>query len=163
MKEVVFTSPKLVHASAIQTLVEKNKQLDNNSAYLYSLWCKEFADNSAVALKGSEVYAFITGFRRPTSPETYFLWQTAAKKRHGIPNLGVDLIHFAVEREINKGARAIEASVDTENTSIVLLLKTLAKRLGGDLKKDILFSSEQLTAGAFTKHHDETLYRIELD
>jgi L-2,4-diaminobutyric acid acetyltransferase len=158
---VKFQSPDLSHAAQIASLVRESPRLDSNSDYYYAIWCTDFAHNSAVALRGNEVVAFITGYRRPTAPDTYFLWQTATRARHGIPNLGVNLIHFASEREIANGARAIEASVDAENTPIIMLMKTLCRRLGGTIKTGVLVPSELLSAGE-AEHHDEVLYRIEL-
>lgn len=161
MSHVQFRSPDLSHAPAIANMVKDNAKLDDNSEYTYALWCSYFADNSAVALDGEEMLAFVTGFRPPSAPETYFLWQTAAKARHGIPNLGVDLIEYAAEREIANGARVIEASVAEDNKPIRMLMKTLCRRFGGELKIGVLFDSDTLSAGD-GEHHDEILFRIEL-
>lgn len=160
MTDVTFESPNLSHVKEITRLVDSTHRLDRNSDYAYALWCSEFAENSAVALRDGKVIAFLTGYRRPTDPKTYFLWQTAAEPRHGVPNLGLKLIQYAVEREIQKGARAVEASVDDTNTSIVMLMKGLCRRLGGDLTTDVLFPSSMLSNGD-DEHHDEILYRID--
>jgi len=161
MTSVKFIQPTIRFAPQISNLVKNTPFLDNNSDYLYALMCTRFAQNSAVAIKADEVIAFVTGFRCPASPDTYFLWQTATKPRHGIPNLGINLINFAADNEISKGAKAIEASVDTENAPITVLMKILCKRLGGELKTGLMFSSQILSANG-SAHHDETLYRIEL-
>jgi L-2,4-diaminobutyric acid acetyltransferase len=161
MNSVEFKPPEVSHASQISRLVRETPKLDDNSEYIYALWCAYFARNSAVAVNGDEVLAFVTGFRSPASPEVYFLWQTAAKSRHGIPNLGVDLIQYAAEREIATGARIVEASVDAKNKPMTILMKTLCKRLGGDLETEVLFDSETLSANG-SQHHEETLYRIRL-
>jgi len=161
MTNVKFQQPTINYARQISRMVNATPHLDNNSDYLYALMCTRFAQNSAVAVQGNEVIAFLTGFRCPTSPETYFLWQTATKPRHGVPNLGINLIHYAAMNEIAKGARAIEASVDAENAPITVLMKILNKRLGGEISTNILFSSETLSTNG-NDHHDETLYRIDL-
>ncbi|MEX0729547.1 MAG: GNAT family N-acetyltransferase [Aquisalimonadaceae bacterium] len=161
MSKIQFKSPDISHAEQIAKMVRESEKLDSNSDYYYAIWCTDFSRHSAVALKDNEVIAFVTGYRRPTAPETYFLWQTATKPRHGVPNLGVDLIQFAAEKEIERGANAIEASVDAQNTPIIILMKTLCRRLGGKIKTSVLFSSEVLSATG-ADHHDETLYRIDL-
>lgn len=162
MGNVIFTRPEACHAQEVKTLVDENEQLDSNSLYIYLIWCSFFSQNSAIAIKNNEVISFVTGFRKPDDPETYFLWQTAAKKRHGVANLGLNLILYAVEKEIENGIKAIEASVNKKNTPIVMLMKTLNKRVGGDLSTTSLFSSEQLSHEGM-QHHEETLIRIEIN
>ncbi|MFA1626923.1 hypothetical protein ACDY96_30575 [Rhizobium mongolense] len=161
MKDVRFQSPNLSHAKAIACLVQGTTRLDKNSSYTYALWCTHFSSQSAVAVRDDEVIAFLTAFRSPERPESYFLWQTATKPRHGVPALGIDLIEFAVKREISRGARFVEASVDKENKPIRLVMKTLCKRLSGHLSEELLYSSELLSSSD-TDHHDETLMRISL-
>lgn len=162
MNDVIYQSPDVSHAPQISRMVRESAELDNNSEYIYALWCTYFSPHSAVALRDGEVIAFVTGFRCPTAPDTYFLWQTATKPRHGVPNLGVDLILYAAEREIETGARAIAASVDAKNKPIKMLMKSLCKRLGGRIETDILFPSDILSTGD-ADHHDEVLYTIDLN
>ncbi|WP_165390161.1 GNAT family N-acetyltransferase [Thalassococcus sp. S3] len=162
MNTVRFQSPDLAHTRSIIELVSDTPWLDSNSEYAYALWCTHFAENSVVALRDNEVIGFLTGFRSPRRPETYFLWQTATKPRHGVAGLGVDMIAYAAEREISRGADQIEASVDEKNKAIRLLMKSLAKRLDGRIEEELLFPGS-LLAGAGDDHHDETLMRICLD
>lgn len=162
MDSVEFRSPDLTHTTDIVSLVRSSERLDDNSDYAYALWCSHFASQSAVAVRRGEVIAFLTAFRSPMNPESYFLWQTATKVRHGVAGLGVDLIEFASRREIARGARFIEASVDESNKPIRMLMKTLARRLGGRVSEELLYSSSLLSS-AGTTHHDETLMRISLD
>ncbi|MBX4935279.1 GNAT family N-acetyltransferase [Rhizobium bangladeshense] len=111
-----------------------------------------------MALRDDEVIAFLTAFRSPERPDSYFLWQTATKPRHGIAALGLELLEFAVKREVSHGARFVEASVDKDNKPIRLVMKTLCKRLGGHLTEELLYSSEFLSSKD-AEHHDETLNR----
>ncbi|WP_299704755.1 diaminobutyrate acetyltransferase [uncultured Tateyamaria sp.] len=159
MSIVRFQSPNLVHAPSIIELVNETPSLDSNSEYAYALWCTHFAEQSVVALRDDEVIGFLTGFRSPGRPDTYFLWQTATKPRHGVAGLGVDMIDYAVRREIKRGASRIEASVDDQNKAIRLLMKSLAKRLKGRIEEELLFPGS-LLAGQRDAHHDETLMRI---
>lgn len=162
MDSVQFKSPDLSHTREIVALVRSTERLDNNSEYAYALWCSHFASQSAVAIRNGEVIAFVTAFRSPMNPDSYFLWQTAARARHGVAGLGVDLIEFAARREIARGARFIEASVDDGNKPIRMLMKTLARRLGGRISQELLYPSSLLSCGD-TVHHDEVLMRISLE
>lgn len=118
MSNIKFQSPDLSHTREIISLVSSTPRLDQNSEYLYALWCSHFSKHSIIAIRDREVIGFLTGFRSPRYPETYFLWQTATKPRHGVSGLGVDMIEHAVRREIKTGATKIEASVDNENKAI---------------------------------------------
>jgi L-2,4-diaminobutyric acid acetyltransferase len=159
VSNVHFQSPNLSHAKDIISLVSSTPRLDQNSEYAYALWCSHFAEHSVVALRDESVIGFLTGFRSPRQPDTYFLWQTATKPRHGVAGLGVDMIDYAVHREIDNGATKIEASVDNENKPIRVLMKSLAKRLNGFVEEELLFPGSLLSDEA-EDHHDEMLMRI---
>ncbi|WP_180980931.1 GNAT family N-acetyltransferase [Pseudovibrio exalbescens] len=159
MSNIQFKSPNLSHAKDIIRLVDSTPRLDRNSKYAYALWCSHFAPHSVVAIRDEEVIGFLTGFRSPTHPDTYFLWQTATKHRHGVAGLGVDMIDFAVRREIDNGATKIEASVDNDNKPIRVLMKSLAKRLNGRVEEELLYPGSLLSTED-DQHHDEMLMRI---
>ncbi|MEM9523713.1 MAG: GNAT family N-acetyltransferase [Pseudomonadota bacterium] len=159
MSIVTFQSPNLSHAKDIIALVKSTPWLDTNSEYAYALWCSHFAGHSVVALRDEEVIGFLNGFRSPRRPDTYFLWQTATKPRHGVAGLGVEMIDFAVRREIDRGANRIEASVDNRNKPIRILMKSLSRRLGGHVEEELLYPGSLLSADG-DDHHDEILMRI---
>ena len=159
MGSVTFQSPNLSHAKGIIALVKSTPRLDTNSEYVYALWCSHFAEHSVVAIRDNSVIGFLTGFRSPRQTDTYFLWQTATMPRHGVAGLGVEMIDFAVRRELGRGAKRIEASVDNQNKAIRMLMKTLAKRLSGHIEEELLYSGDLLSAGG-EDHHDEMLMRI---
>ncbi|MFV2197088.1 diaminobutyrate acetyltransferase [Nocardiopsis sp. LOL_012] len=153
---VVFRRPVPADARAVRDLVRESDQLDDNSEYYYMIWFRDFAATSVVAELDGEVIGFLTGYRRPDAPETYFVWQEAVRPRHGIPFLGVKLFDHAVGEQLLNGARYVEATVSEENTPIVMVLKRFAKRWSAPTHKSVLFSSADFGGG----HHEETLYRI---
>jgi L-2,4-diaminobutyric acid acetyltransferase len=137
-------------------LVKNTPNLDANSRYAYILWFRDFADCCLVATVDDEIVGFLTGYRRPEEPETYFVWQTAVSPRHGIPFLGVKLFEAAAERQRARGARYVEASVSADNRSILMVLKQYARRRAAVVTERVLFPAEWLGEG----HHDEVLQRI---
>ncbi|WP_116245453.1 diaminobutyrate acetyltransferase [Nocardiopsis sp. FIRDI 009] len=153
---IVFRRPEPADARAVWHLVDQSDQLDNNSEYYYMIWFRDFARTSVVAELDGEVIGFLSGYRRPERPDTYFVWQEAVKPRHGIPFLGVKLFDHAVQEQILDGARYVEATVSEENTPIVMVLKRFAKRWAAPVDRSVLFSSADFGGG----HHEETLYRI---
>jgi L-2,4-diaminobutyric acid acetyltransferase len=153
---VVFRTPVPADGLAVWRLVENTPGLDSNSPYYYTLWFKDFAESSLVATVDGEVVGFITGYRRPDAPDTYFVWQTAVSPRHGIPFLGVKLFQAAADRQVGTGARFVEASVSAENKAIVMVLKQYSKKYSASIQTEVLFPSSMFP----DDHHDEVLYRI---
>jgi L-2,4-diaminobutyric acid acetyltransferase len=153
---VVFRRPVSADARAVWEMVRASDELDDNSEYYYMIWFRDFSRTSMVAELDGEVIGFLSGYRRPERPDTYFVWQEAVRPRHGIPFLGVKLFDHAVEQELLTGARYVEATVSEANTPIVMVLKRFAKRWNADVDKSVLFSGADFGDG----HHEETLYRI---
>ena len=158
--QVQFSNAELRHSKQIQKLVSLTDRLQANGSYFYAIFCTEFSETSFVALRGTEVIAFVIGFMLPKRPDTYFLWQTAVKPRHGVPNLALDLIHFGVNKRIESGAVAVSASVDDENVAINQLLSALARRMDGRISTKEMFSAEEMSFG-HDRTHSETLIRVE--
>lgn len=153
---VVFRAPVPEDGPAVWNLVESTPSLDSNSLYYYTLWFRDFAESSLVATVDDEIVGFLTGYRRPAEPETYFVWQTAVNPRHGIPFLGVKLFQAAADRQVAAGARFVEATVSSENKAIIMVLKQYAKKRSADIETEVLFPSSMFP----DSHHDEILYRI---
>jgi L-2,4-diaminobutyric acid acetyltransferase len=122
----------------------------------------DFADSSLVTTVDGEVVGFLTGYRRPTEPDTYFVWQTAVSPRHGIPFLGARLFEQAVAEQVATGARFVEATVSADNKAIIMVLKKVARKYGAEIGTDVLFPGALLrtTTNDPDVHHDEVLYRI---
>ena len=155
-KQVAFRTPRPEDGFTVWQLVRDTPGLDANSPYAYVLWFRDFADCSLVATVNDEIVGFLTGYRRPSDPDTYFVWQTAVSPRHGIPFLGVKLFEAAAERQRARGARFVEASVSAENRAILMVLKQYARKRSAEVTEHLLFPAEWLGEG----HHDELLQRI---
>ncbi|NJQ01909.1 diaminobutyrate acetyltransferase [Streptomyces zingiberis] len=162
-----YRTPRIEDAPALWRMAEQTDELDTNSPYHYALWCRDFAETSLVATVDDEVVAFLTGYFRPDAPDTYLVWQEAAKPRHGIPMLGVQLFERAADRAVEKGARYIEATVSATNKSIIMVLKKCAKRYKAEVATSVLFPADLFPDGGDHGdpagpggHHEEVLYRI---
>ncbi|MFE6623920.1 diaminobutyrate acetyltransferase [Streptomyces sp. NPDC057740] len=155
-KQAIFRAPVPEDGPAVWKLVENTPGLDSNSLYYYTLWFRDFADGSLVTTVNDELVGFLTGYRRPDEPDTYFVWQTAVNSRHGIPFLGVKLFQAAADQQVAKGVRYVEATVSAENKSIIMVLKQFAKKYSAPIETRVLFPSSLFA----DSHHDEVLYRI---
>nr|WP_060887801.1 diaminobutyrate acetyltransferase [Streptomyces caniscabiei] len=155
-RRAVFREPRPEDGFAVWELVKGTPGLDTNSPYSYVLWFRDFADCSLLATVNGEIVGFLTGYRRPDEPDTYFVWQTAVSPRHGIPFLGVRLFEAAAERQRERGARHVEATVSADNKAIQMVLKQYARKRSAEVAERVLFPAAWLGDG----HHDEVLHRI---
>lgn len=131
--------------------------LDVNSPYSYLLWCRDFADSSVVA-RGDDgrVCGFITGFIRPRSVVTLFVWQVAvdeAYRGHGLAKLMLD---YLGDRIVAEGGSHLEATVTPDNVPSSRLFEAFARDRGCALERRTLFTQEQFPRG----HQPEVLFRI---
>ncbi|MFF7386985.1 diaminobutyrate acetyltransferase [Streptomyces scabiei] len=155
-RRAVFREPRPEDGFAVWELVKNTPGLDTNSPYSYVLWFRDYADCSLLATVNGEIVGFLTGYRRPDEPDTYFVWQTAVSPRHGVPFLGVRLFEAAAERQRERGARHVEATVSADNKAILMVLKQYARKRSAEVAERVLFPAAWLGEG----HHDEVLHRI---
>jgi L-2,4-diaminobutyric acid acetyltransferase len=136
--------------------------LDVNSPYSYLMWCRDFADSSVVARDREGVCGFVTGYIRPRSTATLFVWQVAvdrAHRGHGLAKRMLDYLGdriFLDDRSAIGGRRYLEATVTPDNTASSRLFEAFARDRGCTLDRRILFTGEQFPAG----HQPEVLFRI---
>ncbi|SED99167.1 diaminobutyrate acetyltransferase [Streptomyces sp. TLI_105] len=134
-------------------------ELDLNSPYSYLLWCRDFADTTAVARDASgRPVGFVTGYLRPDAPGTLFVWQVAVEGSHrggGVAGILLDALSARVAAE--HGLDRLEATVTPGNLASDRLFRSYARRHGADLTREVLFPSASFPV---TGHEAEVLYRI---
>jgi L-2,4-diaminobutyric acid acetyltransferase len=156
MTDVHYRTPTTEDAVTVWRLVLDEPMLDDNSSYHYTLWFRDFAETSMVAEADDAVVGFLTGYRRPDAPDTFFVWQAAIRPDNGISGLGIDLLVNAIDRQLATGAAYMETSVSARNKPITMLLHMVARAYDADVHTELLFRAEELPGG----DHDEILYRI---
>ncbi|GAA0441982.1 diaminobutyrate acetyltransferase [Streptomyces sp. NPDC046215] len=153
---VRYRTPTPEDAVAVWQMVLNEPMLDDNSSYHYTLWFRDFAETSLVATVGDDIVGFITGYRRPGEPETFFIWQAAVRPDNGISGLGIDLLVNAIDLQLAAGATYVETSVSEQNKAITMLLHMVARKYDARMHTELLFRAEELPGG----DHDEVLYRM---
>ncbi|MGW3647243.1 diaminobutyrate acetyltransferase [Streptomyces sp. NPDC000878] len=153
---VRYRTPTPQDAVTIWRMVVDEPMLDDNSSYHYTLWFRDFAETSMVATVGEEIVGFLTGYRRPDEPDTFFIWQAAVKPGNGISGLGIDLLVNAIDLQLAAGAKYVETSVSEQNKAITMLLHMVARKYDAHTHTELLFHGEELPGS----DHDEVLYRI---
>ncbi|MFD6105468.1 GNAT family N-acetyltransferase [Nocardia salmonicida] len=156
--ELVVRHPLVSDALAMHCLIQQSPGLDANSTYLYALLCRDFARSCAVATEGDTLVGVLTGYTRPSSPSTYFAWQTAIAPEATQADIAVRMYDLVLADAIDGTIEAIEMSIDTSNRAIKLLLSRLAKRYDATRSSEPLFSTEELGGG----HYPEILHVLNL-
>lgn len=148
---IALRSPALSDGGHMWRLARDSGALDLNTSYAYLLFARDFADTCRVAVVDGEVVGFVLGYRRPTEPETLFVWQIAVDPSQRGKQLAGRLL-----TSVAAGARFVEASITADNTASQRLFERFARDQGAELTR-----GEFLAASDFPDGHDaEGLVRI---
>ncbi|MGH3860796.1 diaminobutyrate acetyltransferase [Actinokineospora sp.] len=150
-------APSIADGAAIWRIARDSRALDLNSSYAYLLWCRDFAETSAVARVDGEVVGFVIGFVRPRRPDTVVVWQIAVDESQRGSGLGGRLLDHLMARVAAQGAYHLETTITPGNAASVGLFASLAKRHDARLRRTELFGAEQFP----DEHEAEDLYRID--
>ncbi|MFF2849204.1 diaminobutyrate acetyltransferase [Streptomyces sp. NPDC058001] len=156
--------PEVADGAVIWRIAKDSKALDLNSSYSYLLWCRDFAGTSVVA-RGADgrPVGFITGYIRPSRPETLVVWQVAVDAAHRGRGLAAALLDgltaqvAAGQAAAESALTSVETTIAPGNTASERLFTSYAERHGAPVEREVLFG-----AGAFPDgpHDPEVLYRI---
>lgn len=135
--------------------------LDINSPYAYALWCRDFAATTVTARDpGGEFCGFVTGYIRPDSPDTYFLWQVAVSASSRGRRLARRMLDHIGDRIVARGVTHLEATVTPDNTASRALFASFARDRGAELEWTPLFEREHFPQEGAEEHEPEELVRI---
>ncbi|MFE2167946.1 diaminobutyrate acetyltransferase [Streptomyces sp. NPDC059447] len=133
--------------------------LDLNSSYSYLLWCRDFAGTSAVARDPSgRAVGFVSGYVRPESPGTLFVWQIAVDESvRGLGIAGALLDGLSARVATEHALRSLETTISPGNLASERLFESYATRHGAAVTREVLFAAEEFPDGG---HAPEVLHRI---
>jgi len=146
--------PTTDDGSALWRIARDSQILDLNSPYSYLLWCRDFADTSAVARHEGEPVAFVTGYLRPGRPGTLFVWQIAVDDAHRGRGLAGALLDALTART---AATSVETTITPDNAASRALFEAYARRHGADVERTVLFDGSAFPGAG---HEPEVLHRI---
>lgn len=155
--EVRIQEPSLTDGPRLWRLARDSRVLDVNSPYSYTLWCRDFADTSVVARDGADACGFITGYVRPSRPDTFFVWQVAVDHAHRGQGLARRMLDRLADRLAPRGHRYMEATVTPGNAASTAMFASFARERGCELTRSPLFDAEHFPEGG---HEPEVLFRI---
>jgi L-2,4-diaminobutyric acid acetyltransferase len=149
-------TPVVADGPELYRITRDSAVLDVNSSYTYLLWCRDFAQTSAVARTDGVVVGFVTGYIRPDAPDTLVVWQIAVDASQRGGGVAGRLLGHLVDRVLPRGVRYLETTITADNAASINLFTALARKRSAGLERSELF-----TADLFPDAHlGEDLYRI---
>ncbi len=154
--ELTFETPHIDDGPRMWEIAASAGTLDVNSRYAYLLWCRDFADTTVVARDADRLAGFLTGYRRPQAPDTFFTWQVAVADDYRRRGLARRMLDHVVGTLRPQGVRFVEATVTPDNKASIRLFESFAEANDATMAVDVLFSERELGSG----HEPERLHRI---
>lgn len=155
----LIESPTKADGAALWRIARDSQKLDLNSPYAYLLWCRDFADTSVVTKVDGRAVGFVTGYRRPSAPDTALVWQVAVDESERGVGLAGKMLDELFTRLVGQGVRYLETTITPDNTASIKLFTSFAHRWDADLECSILFEQSHFP-GQAQPHEQEELYRI---
>lgn len=155
-KNLKIRKPNANDGVAIHQLIKNCPPLDLNSTYLYLLQCTHFAETCVVAEVDGKVAAFLSGYIKPSSPNTFFLWQVAVGEVLRGKGMAKQLINEVLKRAACQQVEFLETTITPDNQASWALFQGFAKERNAQLVDETLFTSQQLGG----EHLSEVLVRI---
>lgn len=153
-EEIDIRPPTMEDGQHLWELARDSQVLDLNSSYSYLLWCRDFAETSAIATLDDTPAGFVTGYTRPESPETLMIWQIAVGEDFRGRGLATHMLEELVDWT---GAERLETTITMDNSASTQLFSAFAERRGAECERTPLFTSD-----LYPDDHDtEFLYEIE--
>ncbi|WP_019620317.1 diaminobutyrate acetyltransferase [Amphritea japonica] len=154
---VVLRKPIDEDGQSVHQLITQTPELDSNSCYCNLLQCGHFSDTSIIAEQQGVVLGFISGYLKPTQPQTLFIWQVAVSSAARGQGLGSRMLQQLLDRKESASVTHLETTITETNDASWALFKRLAENFDAPLERSVMF--DRVTH--FNDEHDsELLARI---
>ena len=155
---IAIRQPSVTDGAEIWRIVKESGTLDFNSAYLYLLLCKDFAETCRVAERDGRLVGFVTGYRPPGREDVIFLWQVGVDAACRGQRLGNALVSTFLQAAAERGARVLETTISPSNQASQALFRGIARDLGVPCEVSPCFAATDFPPN--NDHEAEELYRI---
>lgn len=140
-------------ARALHALICACPPLDVNSLYAYALLALHHASTCFVAIRDGQLCGAVTGYIKPTQPDTYFLWQIAIAPNQQGSGLGSALLdHVARYALQQNNLHFLETTISPGNMASQRLFRRFAQRHQVDCQQHSLFSAQEMQPIAMPEH-----------
>ncbi len=154
---ITLRKPEKTDGPALNLLVRLNPPLDMNSTYCSVLLCDHFADTCIVAEKEGRLIGYVTGYRMPTDPSIFFLWQVGVSPEGRGHGLATRMIQAILARRFCAGVRELNTTVTPSNRASRALFAGFAKKEGASMTEEENYYASEILDG----HEGESLFRIQ--
>lgn len=151
--------PQALDGPRVSALIKDCPPLDANSAYCNLLQCTHFADSCMVAERQDQLAGWLSGYRLPSAPEQFFVWQIAIHPSSRGTGLASRMLAEMLERDAMAGVDTLLASITERNTASWQLFSAFARRHGAEMTRHPMFDAQAHFAG---RHETEHLVAIAL-
>ncbi|MFW2589344.1 diaminobutyrate acetyltransferase [Sagittula sp. SSi028] len=125
--------PVAEDGAAIWDLVRACKPLDENSIYCNLLQCDHFADTCVLAELDGAVIGWVSGYVKPSEPDTLFVWQVAVGEAARGMGLGGKMLSHLLNREACADVDRLQTTITSDNDASWGLFRKFARTTGGEL------------------------------
>lgn len=154
--DAVFRVPTAADGYRMWEIARDSGVLDVNSEYAYVLWGAEFAESSIVVEVEGRVVGFVTGFLRPSEPDSIFVWQVGVDADQRGKGLAARLLHGLMDRLTDRGVVRLRTTISPDNEASQRTFGAVARDRGMTLSREDYLSADLLGEG----HEPEDLYTI---
>ena len=156
---IILRPPTVADGADLWRITSGTGVLDTNTPYAYLLWARDFAATSVIAEVEAEPAGFISGYLKPSDPQTLFVWQVAVDANFRGRGLAKKMLFELVERT---AAGRLETTITSDNAASIALFSALAREHGTELTSQSLFTEDLFPAAAESgeTHAAEDLYTV---
>ncbi len=143
-----FRPPRAADGPAVTALIAACPPLDRNSRYCNLLQCEHFADHCVIAEKAGRIVGWVSGYRPPSDPDAFFVWQVAISSEGRGRRLASRMISDLVARSAQRGVTHLITTITDDNHASWALFRGLARDWDASFERSALFERETHFAGA---------------
>src|SRR5690606_6778147 len=130
------------------SLIAACPPLDTNSAYCNLLQCTHFAPYCMVAERAGRVLGWVSGYRPPSDPGAFFVWQVAVTEAARGKRLARRMILALFERAALRDVTHLITTITAGNRASWALFESLARDWDIALESSACFEQQTHFAGA---------------
>ncbi|WP_371876175.1 diaminobutyrate acetyltransferase [Vibrio sp. HB161653] len=154
-----FRQPELVDGQSIHKLIANCPPLDENSSYCNFLQTGHFTKTCLMAEKDGVLAGFISGYRKPETPSTLFVWQVAVNPDFRGQGLAFQMLKQLLGQAHLHDISRVETTITKDNQGSWRLFEKLDKLHGQQGKVTTFLDQKKHFKGL---HDTEYLYQIPL-
>jgi len=156
-----FRTPTAADGPAVTALIAACPPLDRNSRYCNLLQCEHFADHCIIAEKAGRIVGWVSGYRPPSDPDAFFVWQVAVSAEGRGRRLATRMITALLARPAQRGVSHLITTITDDNRVSWALFRGLARDWDASLERNALFERDTHFAGAHATEYQARIGPID--